>query len=113
MSELAVLGGKPIRTKLWPTWPVWDEREEKGIMEVLHTGIDEETGNLNPDDVEKRITPSTKAIMPIHMAGLPVAERLSDETGVWIFHRCLLGNESDTRDIVDALAKVREHAHRL
>lgn len=34
----ALLGGKPIREKSFPGWPVSDEREEKGLLEVLKSG---------------------------------------------------------------------------
>ncbi len=33
--------------------------------------IDPVTLNLDPDDVERRITPRTKAIMPVHLFGRP------------------------------------------
>jgi perosamine synthetase len=33
--------------------------------------IDPETSNLDPEDVARRIGPSTKAIMPVHQVGLP------------------------------------------
>jgi len=42
MSKLAILGGDPIRntkTNPWPKWPVWDEKEEKALLEVLNSGI--------------------------------------------------------------------------
>ncbi|MHC4517490.1 MAG: DegT/DnrJ/EryC1/StrS family aminotransferase, partial [Planctomycetota bacterium] len=42
MSKLALKGGSPVRdvkTHPWPRWPVWDEREEKALLEVLHSGI--------------------------------------------------------------------------
>ena len=42
MGNLAINGGNPIRdTKInpWPKWPVWDEKEEKGLLQVLHSGI--------------------------------------------------------------------------
>jgi dTDP-4-amino-4,6-dideoxygalactose transaminase len=38
MSELAVHGGKPVRCAPFPAWPVWDEREETALLEVLHSG---------------------------------------------------------------------------
>jgi dTDP-4-amino-4,6-dideoxygalactose transaminase len=31
------LGGKPVRTTLFPTWPVYDETEEKALLDVLHS----------------------------------------------------------------------------
>lgn len=37
---------------------------------VIFADIDPDTNNIDPDDVEKRITPRTKAIMPVHFGGL-------------------------------------------
>ena len=34
----ALLGGNPVRTEPFPKWPVFDEREDKGILEVVHSG---------------------------------------------------------------------------
>ena len=42
MSKLAINGGIPIRdAKInpWPNWPVWDEKEEKALIEVLNSGV--------------------------------------------------------------------------
>ncbi len=42
MSKLAVKGGTPVRdvkSNPWPQWPVWDEREEKALLEVLRSGV--------------------------------------------------------------------------
>ncbi len=39
MSELAIKGGEPVRTKPFPRWPVFDEREGDAIREVLHSGV--------------------------------------------------------------------------
>lgn len=43
---------------------------------VLYTGgtvkfadVELETANINPDEIEKQITPKTKAIIPVHFAG--------------------------------------------
>lgn len=38
MEQLAMLGGKPVRTAPWPRWPVFDEREERAVLEVLRSG---------------------------------------------------------------------------
>ena len=38
MSNLALLGGEPIRTNPLYEWPVWDEREENALIEVLRSG---------------------------------------------------------------------------
>jgi dTDP-4-amino-4,6-dideoxygalactose transaminase len=36
-EKLAILGGKPVRTKPFPAWPVVRENDERGWMEVLHS----------------------------------------------------------------------------
>jgi perosamine synthetase len=33
----ALLGGQPIHTGKWPSWPVCDQKEEQALMEVLHS----------------------------------------------------------------------------
>jgi dTDP-4-amino-4,6-dideoxygalactose transaminase len=145
MSELAINGGTPLRTAPWPSWPIFDEREEQALLEVLRSGrwwygekvkefeeafaafqdaafgvsctsgtsalklgllavgvgagdevivppytfvataaapllvnavpvfadVDLETTNLDPAAAEAAITPRTRAIMPVHFAGLP------------------------------------------
>ncbi len=38
MSELAVRGGTPLRTKAWPAWPQHDEREQRNVARVLESG---------------------------------------------------------------------------
>ena len=42
MANLAINGGTPVRdAKInpWPAWPVWDQNEEKALIEVLNSGI--------------------------------------------------------------------------
>ena len=38
MSELALFGGSPVRTKPFPHWPVFDEAEEKAVLDVVRSG---------------------------------------------------------------------------
>ncbi|MCG2770122.1 MAG: DegT/DnrJ/EryC1/StrS family aminotransferase [Anaerolineae bacterium] len=38
MSELAVLGGQPVRTEPYPDWPVFDERDIAAVTEVVKSG---------------------------------------------------------------------------
>jgi dTDP-4-amino-4,6-dideoxygalactose transaminase len=38
MNELALFGGSPVRTKPFPHWPVFDEAEEKAVLEVVRSG---------------------------------------------------------------------------
>jgi dTDP-4-amino-4,6-dideoxygalactose transaminase len=35
-EKLAILGGNPVRTEHFPSWPVIKDNDEKGWMEVLH-----------------------------------------------------------------------------
>ena len=145
-SGLAVLGGAPVRTKDWATWPIWKpETDEKQLLDVIRSGVwsranvatefeqkwaqalgvkrsllvvngtnaliialnqlniragdevivppytfiatisavlatgampifvdvDPETFQIDPAKIEARITPRTKAIIPVHILGLP------------------------------------------
>ncbi len=39
MSEkLALHGGTPVRTRPWASWPVWDEMNEKAVVESIRSG---------------------------------------------------------------------------
>ncbi len=38
MEKLAIEGGRPVRQKPFPSWPMWDEREEQALLAVLHSG---------------------------------------------------------------------------
>jgi dTDP-4-amino-4,6-dideoxygalactose transaminase len=38
MSQLGMLGGAPVRTKPFPSWPIFDEREEHALLGVLRSG---------------------------------------------------------------------------
>ena len=143
----AILGGKPVRTKGWYDWPIWDRGAEESIVSVLRSGnwfrgrgtkvsefekqyaelmgakrclatasgttallvalhilgvdagdevlvapytfiatynvvfltkalpvfvdTDQETFTMNPDKIEERINERTKAILPVHILGLP------------------------------------------
>lgn len=34
----ALLGGKPVRREPFPGWPMFDQRDEKNVLDVLHSG---------------------------------------------------------------------------
>ena len=144
-AQLAINGGKPVRTKPFPSWPIHDDKERKAVLEVLESGkwwygenvrkfeeafaayqdakfgitsvngtaalyialiaagvgagdevivppytfvatassvlkvnaipvfvdIDLDTWNLDASQIEAAITSKTRAIMPVHFAGLP------------------------------------------
>jgi dTDP-4-amino-4,6-dideoxygalactose transaminase len=146
-GKLAILGGKPVRTKSFPGWPVWDKSAEEPVLSILRSGkwfrgrgntvskfeeqyaklmgakrcvctvngtnalltalhvldigvgdevivspytfiatynvvfgscalpvfvdTDPETFQINPDKIEERINKNTRAILPVHILGLP------------------------------------------
>lgn len=37
-SKLAVLGGQPVRSEPFPSWPIWDEADEQAVIPVLRKG---------------------------------------------------------------------------
>jgi dTDP-4-amino-4,6-dideoxygalactose transaminase len=37
-EQLAIDGGKPVRTEPFPAWPIWGKREEEELLNVLHSG---------------------------------------------------------------------------
>jgi len=42
MAKLAINGRSPLRdtkSNPWPAWPVYDEKEEKALLEVLHSNV--------------------------------------------------------------------------
>jgi dTDP-4-amino-4,6-dideoxygalactose transaminase len=39
MEKLAILGGNPVTKKKFSAFPVYDEREEQALMEVLHSRV--------------------------------------------------------------------------
>ncbi len=49
MSELALLGGTPVRTKPFPAWPIWDEKDVEAITRALRNG---KWGIAPPDQSE-------------------------------------------------------------
>ena len=146
-GKLALLGGDPVRSKDWMSWPIWDPEAEDPVISVLRSGnwyrewgnqvpefekqyaeligtkralatasgttalevalhvlgvdagdevivspytfiatynvvfnqkalpvftdTDQETFTINPDKIEERINERTKAILPVHILGLP------------------------------------------
>lgn len=146
-GKCALLGGKPVRAKPFPGWPVWDKNAEEPVLAVLRSGkwyrgsgtvvsqfeekyaallgakrcvatmngtnslltalrvldvgvgdevivspytfiatynvvlesvalpvfadTDPETFLINPDKIEERINENTRALLPVHIFGLP------------------------------------------
>ncbi|MBB6734317.1 aminotransferase class I/II-fold pyridoxal phosphate-dependent enzyme [Cohnella zeiphila] len=54
MDTLAIDGGTPVRTKPFPQWPIYGELEERGLLEVLHSGKWGGTGRVKLQELEER-----------------------------------------------------------
>ncbi|MBS7624752.1 DegT/DnrJ/EryC1/StrS family aminotransferase [Candidatus Bathyarchaeota archaeon] len=39
MVKLAIAGGEPVRSKPFPKWPIFDEREAKALISALNSGL--------------------------------------------------------------------------
>lgn len=37
-AQLAISGGRPVRTDPWPSWPVWTEQDEKAVVDAVRSG---------------------------------------------------------------------------
>ncbi len=48
MSQPALLGGDPVRTAPFPSWPIWDDREIEAAKRVIESG---EWGSTKGDEV--------------------------------------------------------------
>lgn len=48
--KLAINGGKPLRTRDFPSWPIWNKREEELLLEVLRSG---KWGSLHGDKTKE------------------------------------------------------------
>ena len=49
--------------------------KRRGVR-IVFADIDRRTWNIDPDDVEKKITPKTKAIVGVHLGGIPFSNRI-------------------------------------
>ncbi len=38
VEKPAILGGKPVRTAKFPSWPVFNQTEDKAMLDAIHTG---------------------------------------------------------------------------
>lgn len=158
INDLAINGGKPVRTEGWLNWPVWDSDAEKPMLEVLRSGdwfrlrgtkvdefeqayasligarralatasgtsaletalhvldvdagdevivspytfiatynavfnqkalpvfadTDQSTFSIDPEKIEEKISERTRAILPVHIFGLPAdMDRIMDIAG--------------------------------
>ena len=111
-----VNGTTAIRTALWalgvgdgdevicPSYTFWSTTMPVvGLgAKVVFAEVDPETLNLDPEDVERRITEKTKAVIPVHMFGLPAdldaLVRVCKKHGIHMIEDCCLAPGARYRD---------------
>lgn len=73
MNKLAVDGGTPVRNAGFKEWPIFDELEEKLLLEVLHSGKWGGTGGALVPDFQSKITQLEKQFAQYHDAKYAIA----------------------------------------
>jgi dTDP-4-amino-4,6-dideoxygalactose transaminase len=65
MDDLAIFGGKPVRTRPFPKFPVFDDQERAALVEVLESGV---WGGYNP-----RVSEFERAFADFHQSKFGVS----------------------------------------
>lgn len=53
VEKPALLGGKPVRTERFPSWPVFDQTEEQALLAALRSGNWNRRGGKNVEHFEE------------------------------------------------------------
>jgi len=93
LAELAINGGKPVRKKSFPSWPIFGKAEEKALIEVLRSGKWGIGGNKNVEFSQafaewlgvKRVVTCTNGTAAIEIALKAVGVKPADEVIVPAF----------------------------
>lgn len=84
LAALGVGPGDEVITQCFTFVATWEAIFDVGAVPVF-AEIDE-TLNLDPKDIEKKITPKTKVIIPVHMMGAPARiheiKAIADKHGI-------------------------------
>ncbi len=52
----ALMGGQPVRTSSWPSWPRWNpETDEPRVLEVLRSGVWSRAGVVKEFEINGQI----------------------------------------------------------
>jgi len=87
LTELAINGGKPVRKKPFPAWPIFGKAEEKALVEVLRSGKWGIGGEKNAEFSQayakwlkvKRVVTCTNGTAAIEIALRAVGVKPADE----------------------------------
>jgi dTDP-4-amino-4,6-dideoxygalactose transaminase len=77
MERLAIHGGKPVRTKPFTEWPIFDGTEEKLLLEVFHSGKWGGTGRIKLPEFERQFAELHGAKHAVSVANGTVAITLA------------------------------------
>jgi 8-amino-3,8-dideoxy-alpha-D-manno-octulosonate transaminase len=84
LAALGVGPGDEVITQCFTFVATWEAIFDVGAVPVF--GEIDETLNLDPHDLEKKITPKTKVIIPVHMMGAPARiheiKAIADKHGI-------------------------------
>lgn len=91
-GDEVIVSGLSWSTTIWPL-------VQHGLVPVI-VDIDPDTLNIDPKEIEKAITPKTKAIMPVHVYGNPCDMKAINEFGLIVISDCCeaLGAEIEQSD---------------
>src|SRR5258708_27288311 len=101
MAALEVGPGDEVIIPAWTWYSCYNTVIQAGALPVF-AEIDE-SFNLDPSDIEHRITPQTKVIMAVHLQGNPADMDPVLVAGVMMGPKY---TERDTEDAVTAMRKV-------
>ena len=76
-TRLARDGGDPVRVHPFPSWPVWDGREEQALLSVLHSGHWGELNNPIVQEFEQRFATLQQATHCVAMVNGTAALRVA------------------------------------
>lgn len=73
MKKLAIHGGLPVRKEGFAEWPIYDELEEKMLLDVLHSGKWGGVGGVKSDAYQAKIPKLEQEFARLHEAKYAVA----------------------------------------
>lgn len=91
LRGLGVKPGDEIITSAH-SWISTSETITQAGGRVVFCDTDEETFTIDPDDIERKITPATVGIIPVHLYGQPVdmdaIMAIAKKHGLWVIEDC-------------------------
>ncbi|MHA1819615.1 MAG: DegT/DnrJ/EryC1/StrS family aminotransferase [Promethearchaeota archaeon] len=89
-SAFFAIGVGPGDEVITPSYTYWATAMPASVLgaKIIFAESNPKTFNIDPEDVKKKITPKTKAIVPVHLWGLPCEmdelREVADEHNIYI-----------------------------